>query len=133
MNQRRITIATVLLAGAACLVGVATKAYSESDAAPGKKCECFSGDASCFFDGRRCPVSGGKCTCFKSPASQATEAKPCCSERHAARPCCDATAAQKKFCQSICPVKVGGAVCATQCQLTQGHSGKHFCVKLHDF
>jgi hypothetical protein len=38
-----------------------------------------------------------------------------------------------EFCDATCPVKVGGRTCGAQCRLTQGHSGRHLCLKMHDF
>lgn len=99
--------------------GAAASQYSffrtDSAAAPGKKCECFDGDARCFFDGSRCPVSGGKCKCFQAPSVAV------------------ASAETADFCSATCPKVVGGEKCGAQCRLKSGHSGRHLCLKLHDF
>ena len=99
--------------------------------APGKKCECFDGDARCFFDGTRCPKSNGKCKCFQAPTSTDLGCCRAVSGGHAGRESSSSEAAE--FCTATCPTKVGNETCGAQCRLKSGHSGKHFCLKLHEF
>ena len=97
----------------------------------GAKCECFGGDATCFFDGSRCPVSGDKCKCFKSPGVQGTERGSCCCGNQLGSPACSKI--RVEFCSARCSEEVGGETCRAQCRLESGHSGQHLCIKLHDF
>lgn len=41
--------------------------------------------------------------------------------------------AEKEFCNAPCTQRVGGEKCPGVCQSTKGHSGKHLCIKLHEF
>ncbi len=131
--KRRLKTGLILGIPLVAIAVLATSlAIGFENAEAGKKCECFGGDASCFFDGSRCPVSGGKCKCFKSPVSaDGAGAACCCAEgregaAHAAN-------SAVEFCQSHCPIAVGGETCGAQCRLKKGHAGKHLCIKLHDF
>ena len=128
MSKAYGVIILILLALAG---GAVTSQHARSDVAPGKKCECFDGAADCFFDGKRCPVSGGKCKCFKAP-SAAVVACGCGADHEGLHREHDVVAAAA-FCEARCPKTVGGEKCGAQCRLTKGHSGMHMCIKLHDF
>ena len=111
---------------------VVTAMYVRGDSVEGKKCECFDGDATCFFDGSRCPVSGGTCKCFKSPVPDSAAPGGCCCANRQSAGCCNSAAAVE-FCSARCPEEVGGQTCGAQCRLESGHCGQHLCLKLHDF
>jgi hypothetical protein len=119
-----------LLLGAALTAFAAM--YVRGESLEGQKCDCFGGDATCFFDGSRCPVSGGRCRCFKSPGlHEAAHDAGCCSN-HQKSDCCSSKV-EVEFCSARCPEKVGGQTCGAQCRLEKGHCGQHLCIKLHDF
>jgi len=128
-------LVTAFFVGAASFNGLPARLGSQSSLAQGKKCECSiidDGDARCFFDGSRCPVSGGKCNCFKSPVRNLLKQEECCLENKRSQVSSISVAATE-FCEARCPVKVGGETCGAQCRLKEGHSGNHLCIKLHNF
>lgn len=64
-------ISAILLFSVA--IGVKAVSSSERPMDGGQKCSCSiveTGDARCFFDGSRCPKSGGKCDCFRPPSKE---------------------------------------------------------------
>jgi len=65
-SLKTLSLAVVLLISA--IMGPAVAVTPSSPSSALNQCKCSikdTGDAMCFFDGVKCPASGGKCSCAK--------------------------------------------------------------------